>query len=1362
MRAEKIKKIKDLLENAIKKARFGLEREGIDTTTPEYQTRIENLKVSILKKAGVTIEEYELAERFFDTELDLLRTKIRLGKLETKKTKWGEVEEKPEIKAFDQLQIKDLEFSQLKHRDEDHATIVGSITDLKEEDRALAEKIQQAKEDLQKQMTTPKIRHGELLAIGKDDHHPEEHNLESHVDSDWKDKFKRLIGGQRVDDLHTHAFPLDKPWVGEPWGVTKGDTDVWYLKIDGTNSPSANINWGGYRITNLANPIADQDAATKAYCDDAHWLMPPIIEWYDPTGGLPGDGHDPLEDPPEVGDRYGSDGDGSGWYDGYIYEWDGEEWVESEPEEGWMIWDLLEMILWFFFSGGWEEVGYDSYWSMWDDQTGLTGDKTGSFDLTTTGTITGINVTSGADPGHTHTAYQPIDADLSAIAALGFVSTSFLKKTAANTWALDTTTYEPTLTKGNLTTTTTGLAITGGTGAVIGSGATINADTGYGIPTTAKMSNWDAAYGWGQGLKLDQTTPQSVINGRPTFVQGLLLGTSPTIGTFAEGKLYYNATKKTINVEIDTDITLAIGEQELVYCYNSGSEIPKGSLVYPTGGSGNTPTIALAMADAEATSLIIGVTIQTIPASGSGFVLVRGVIDGVDTSSFDIGDTLYLSPSVAGAFTKTAPTTSEYLVRVGVCLLKDATTGSIYIRPIIKNRLSDLGDVAIVTPATDQVIRYNGVEWVNGAGVAASASKGVGFYYDGTEIIATGANNDNHVETLSKSPWSGAEDVEDTSVNNSTVLADIYLYDTALGRTTLEAGAWIFSCYCAVNLAAGVSEILHNVTRVRPGAGTVTITDGADSTHKVATASEGTPFASTMVDVGGTVDSDSYIRLPAGAYRITTRTDDTHIIFLVPSTYTKPIGGVAFSVHKRLFQVTTGEINNTASAPLYEGIQLYTINSVQPSYTILTTDKIAIYRFAKTTSTVTKHLYFAYGGTTRYSRVDSPLATLHGDLAGLQGGTGVVPTEQYYHLTLAQYTIATQPADTTNSGYLTTTDWDTFNEKVTTHNLLSAVHLDSTTGSALLGDLIYADANPKWTKLAGNTTTTKKFLRQTGTGAISAVPAWDTLVDGDIPSALTGKTYNGLTLTANADGFQIAGGTTSRIAKFIGADITFTGSGTNVYTFPGATSTLASLDQAETFTNKVSYNGLVVTANTGAITTGSWHATTIAEDHGGTGVANGAGHTITVAGPFSTVGHYTLEFTTSNNTAITLPTTGTLSTLAGTETFTNKRITQRVTTVADSATPTPAADDSDMFTVTALAQAATFGAPTGTPLNGQKLIIRVLDNGTARALAWNAIYRASTDIALPTTTTISKTMYLGFIYNSASTKWDFVAMTNGF
>lgn len=122
----------------------------------------------------------------------------------------------------------------------------------------------------------------------------------------------------------------------------------------------------------------------------------------------------------------------------------------------------------------------------------------------------------------------------------------------------------------------------------------------------------------------------------------------------------------------------------------------------------------------------------------------------------------------------------------------------------------------------------------------------------------------------------------------------------------------------------------------------------------------------------------------------------------------------------------------------------------------------------------------------------------------------------------------------------------------------------------------------------------------------------------------------------------------------------------------------------------------------------------------------------------------------------------TIATLAGTQTFTNKRVTKRVGTTADSATPTPAADDVDMYTVTALAQAATFGAPTGTPTNGQPLLVRIKDNGTARALSFNAIYRFSTDMPAPTTTVLSKTLYLGFVYNSTDTKWDCVAILNNF
>jgi hypothetical protein len=69
-------------------------------------------------------------------------------------------------------------------------------------------------------------------------------------------------------------------------------------------------------------------------------------------------------------------------------------------------------------------------------------------------------------------------------------------------------------------------------------------------------------------------------------------------------------------------------------------------------------------------------------------------------------------------------------------------------------------------------------------------------------------------------------------------------------------------------------------------------------------------------------------------------------------------------------------------------------------------------------------------------------------------------------------------------------------------------------------------------------------------------------------------------------------------------------------------------------------------ASKGLVSTG-----TLGADQGGTGVANNAAMTVTGSGNFA----YTRTLTGVTN--VTLPTTGTLATLAGSETFTNKTLT---------------------------------------------------------------------------------------------------------
>jgi len=130
----------------------------------------------------------------------------------------------------------------------------------------------------------------------------------------------------------------------------------------------------------------------------------------------------------------------------------------------------------------------------------------------------------------------------------------------------------------------------------------------------------------------------------------------------------------------------------------------------------------------------------------------------------------------------------------------------------------------------------------------------------------------------------------------------------------------------------------------------------------------------------------------------------------------------------------------------------------------------------------------------------------------------------------------------------------------------------------------------------------------------------------------------------------------------------------------------------------------------------------------------------------------------SGGTGATTLAGASIPTYTSTITFTNKRITQRVTTEASSATPTINTDNSDAHSITALATAITSMTTnlSGTPTSGQKLIVQI--TGTAaRAIAWGTSFEAST-VDLPTTTVTTAMLSVGFIWNAATSKWSCVAV----
>ena len=166
-----------------------------------------------------------------------------------------------------------------------------------------------------------------------------------------------------------------------------------------------------------------------------------------------------------------------------------------------------------------------------------------------------------------------------------------------------------------------------------------------------------------------------------------------------------------------------------------------------------------------------------------------------------------------------------------------------------------------------------------------------------------------------------------------------------------------------------------------------------------------------------------------------------------------------------------------------------------------------------------------------------------------------------------------------------------------------------------------------------------------GTDAIN----WTLFSTSGTLIAGAGLSKNGYTLEVNvANGIEVSSDNVQLASSVAGAGLTYSSGVLNVVgTADRITVNADSIDIASTYVGQSTITTL------GTIGTGVWQGTVIAGQYGGTGV-NNSGKTITLGGSFTHTGAHTLGLTTTANTSVTLPTTGTLATLAGTESFSNK------------------------------------------------------------------------------------------------------------
>lgn len=276
----------------------------------------------------------------------------------------------------------------------------------------------------------------------------------------------------------------------------------------------------------------------------------------------------------------------------------------------------------------------------------------------------------------------------------------------------------------------------------------------------------------------------------------------------------------------------------------------------------------------------------------------------------------------------------------------------------------------------------------------------------------------------------------------------------------------------------------------------------------------------------------------------------------------------------------------------------------------------------------------------------------------------------------------------------------------------------------------------------------------TGTG-VSSTSAASTIATRDVNSSLAAQNINlglsstvtaGATTTLNvaSNFYQFFTGSSNQTVQLPVASTLTLGQSYSLYNLSTGTLTINSSGGNQIFILAASSVALMTCTTTSGTGTASW-----GYNFFNVGAASGK------FGSFSN----SLILAGTDGTTLTFP--GTSQTIAGltsTQTFSNKRITRRFVTTTQSATPTINTDNTDVSSITALAQAITSMTTnlSGTPSAGDFLEIQITDNGTARAITWGASFAAST-VALPTTTVISTLLHVLFEWDTVSAKWVCVA-----
>lgn len=202
-----------------------------------------------------------------------------------------------------------------------------------------------------------------------------------------------------------------------------------------------------------------------------------------------------------------------------------------------------------------------------------------------------------------------------------------------------------------------------------------------------------------------------------------------TVNSAGIGQLAWNDKDGTLDLGLKGgSVTLQIGQEQVARVVNKTSPLidlleANYQAVKIVGATGQRLSVALAQANNDLNSTdTIGIVTENIAKNQEGFICTSGQVHEINTTgslqgeTWNDGDVLYLSPTVAGQLTNVKPTAPQHLVVVGFVEYKHAIHGKIFVRVSNGYELNELHDVAYPTaPVNNEILSYNSsnTRWEN-------------------------------------------------------------------------------------------------------------------------------------------------------------------------------------------------------------------------------------------------------------------------------------------------------------------------------------------------------------------------------------------------------------------------------------------------------------------------------------------------------------------------------------------------------------------------------------------------------------------------------------------------------------------------